>query len=161
MGLARKLLRVFEKVDNKPVALPVGFKPNPEADRLHHLMRHLIRDLEVKGVIPNRAESFEESLDFNLPDDEDGDVILGAHLSSGISQSELRYMEEEKMLTEATEVANMNMQRRAAIEYKESRHGKKDQRRSGGSERSGDGVNSDVAGNAPQERRSSGEQAGK
>lgn len=107
MGLARKLLRVFEKVDNKPVALPVGFKKDPEADRLHMLMRKLVVDLEKRGVIPNHAESFEESLDFQLPDDEDGEVIL----SSVVSPSEMRYMQEEKLLQETVEASRMVMRR--------------------------------------------------
>lgn len=121
--MARNLLeffskkKVMEKLDDKPVALPVGFKHDPEKDRLQYLMRTLVHDLEVKGVIPNQAESFEESLDFELGDDEDGDVVFAAN-SGGVSPSEMKYMQEERLLTEAEEVASMAMQRRAAANWR-------------------------------------------
>lgn len=159
MGLVRKLLDkvIYEKVDNKPVALPVGFKKDPEADRLHHLMRTLVLDLEKKGVIPNQVESFEESLDFQLPDDEDGDLALAAH----VSQSEMRYMQEESMLTEFQETSKMVSQRRDAANYRRKKYGSQDERRSGGSERRGNEDSSHGVGDAPQERGSAGKQAGK
>lgn len=102
--------RVVEKLDNTPVALPVGFKPDPEADRVQYLMRTLIRDLENKGVIPNQVETFEESLQFDIGDDEDGDVLFAAQ-GGGVSQSEIRYMQEERMLTEAEEASRMVLRR--------------------------------------------------
>lgn len=131
MGLVRKLLNVFEKVDNKPVALPVGFKLDPEADRMKMLLGRLVKDLEHRGVIPNEVESFEDALDFNLPDDEDGDVVFAAH-TGGVSPSEMRYMAEEKMLQEAQEADSMVWHRKLDAQLKEKRNGKGKRVDSGG-----------------------------
>lgn len=143
--------KVKEVVDNKPVALPVGFKPDPEKDRLHHLMRTLVRDLEEKGVIPNQAESFEQSLDFELPDDEDGDVVFAAN-SGRLSQGEIKYMQEERMLTEAEEAAKTEVQRRAVDHYRR-KYGK------GRSDEGRESASRDGPGPAGEKRSAGGEQS--
>lgn len=161
MGLVRKLLNVFEKVDNKPVALPVGIKLDPEADRMKMLLGRLVKDLEQRGVIPNEVESFEDSLDFALPDDEDGDVVFAAH-TGGVSPSEMRYMAEENLLREAHEADSMKAHRDLDAKLKENANERKESKgRRDRVERSGDGDGSDVSGNVVQERRSSNQQAGK
>lgn len=81
----------LEPRDDRPVALPVGFKAPTEVDRLHGLMARLIVDMRGQ----KETESFEESLDFEVDDDE---VLPVTH-------SEMRFMTEEKLLTDAKEAS--------------------------------------------------------
>lgn len=104
--------KIFEKVDDRPVALPVNMKPPTEVDRMREMMRRLIVEVSQN---PQR-ESFEESLDFR--DDEDEEVV---------SPSETRYMKEERLLTEAEEASKVVMQRRAAYNWRK-KHGQDDGR---------------------------------
>lgn len=96
----------FEKCDDRPVAVPVRYRgPVGEVDRLKHLMRTLIVEAGANG----RRETLEESLDFNTGEDDDGPL----------SHAETRYMQEEKLLTEAEYAAKMGSQRRAVAQLKE------------------------------------------
>lgn len=95
----------FEPVDDRPVAVPVKLRaPIGEVDRLRDLMARLVVDMRDQ----NGVESFEESLDFEVDDDDDGPI----------SQSETRYMQEEKLLTEAEEAHRVMLQRREAAKFK-------------------------------------------
>lgn len=120
----------FEPVDDKPVAVPVKFRSPPgEVDRLRTLMANLVVDMRGR----NDVESFEESLDFETDEDDDP-----------VSHSEQRYMQEEKLLTEAQEAVRVATQRRdAAQRWKEFNRGKGGNRREGtdegGKRDSGDG----------------------
>lgn len=99
----------FEPVDDKPVAVPLKFRSPPgEVDRLRSMMANLVVSLRGQDDV----ESFEESLDFEDPDDEDP-----------LSHSEMRYMREEVLLTEAQQAAKVASQRRAADEYRRNKHG--------------------------------------
>lgn len=156
--MARKLRellgKVFEKVDGKPVALPSHVKKPTEADRLKEIMGRLIREVGDG----NRRETLEESLDFELGED-DGDEMFARF---GVSQSEMRYMKEENLLTEAEEAARIRHQRhRDADFYRRFKNGKENERRRGGSERDGSGERSDGAGDAAQKRDSSDREGGK
>lgn len=110
----------LEYLDTTPVAVPVRFRQRPgEVDRLKDMMRNLIVELRDREGI----ESFEESLDFEVDDEDDG--------LPAISQSEMRYMKEENLLTEKQEVDRVIMQRRAADHFRRMRDGKVDGGRKG------------------------------
>lgn len=97
-------MSAYEKVDKSKVAVPVQFRQPPgEVDRLRSMMASLVVELRNKDDV----ESFEESLDFELEDDD-------FDLSSGVSQSEHRLMQEERLLTEAEEASRVLLQRREA-----------------------------------------------
>lgn len=140
----------FEYLDDTPVAVPVKFRQAPgEVDRMKSLMAQLIVDLRGRSDV----ESFEESLDFEDPDDDDP-------LSSRVSHSELRFMKEEKLLQDATEADTIMSQRRAADELRRKIHG---DRQSGGkgvsdvASRTGDAV--DERGKVRESKGQSGEAA--
>lgn len=130
----------FEPTNDKPVALPVGYKPPTEADRLHGLMSRLIVDMHGRSDV----ESLDESLDFDTGDD-DGDEMFA---SRGVSQSEIRYMQEESLLTDAIEADRVVRHRRDALTWKGKYYGKDKSGRKrsdaggngDGEERSGDGA---------------------
>lgn len=103
----------FEPVDDRPVALPVGVSRPTEADRLHGLMQRLFLDMRNQ----NEVDTFEDSLDFDVEDDDD--------LPVSVSQSEMRYMKEERLLTEAEEAARVVAHRRDALTWKEKYYGKR------------------------------------
>lgn len=102
----------LEYLDNTPVAVPVKFRGGNYAgpDKMRQMMRELIVDMRGRSEV----ESFEESLDFEVDDDDDP-------LSSRVSQSEMRYMQEEKLLTEAEEASKVVVQRRDAANYRRKR----------------------------------------
>lgn len=123
-----------EYLDDTPVAVPVKFRGVPSGDRVRELMHTLIRDMRDREGV----ETFEESLDFEV-DDDDPD------LSSVVSHSEQRYMTEEKLLTEAVEADKVVLQRRAAAQFRRKYHGEgesgaRKQRGGDGDSRSDDGV---------------------
>lgn len=157
MGVRRVLKNVYEKLSNKPVAIPAGMKPDLDAERFHVMFRKMYKGLEQAGVIPQKVESFEESLDFEV--DDNYDEVFPA----GVSPSEMRYMQEEKMLTEAAEVSSMNMQRRAAVNFKERKDGYKgkfDGRGKGGVEGRDGGVSQERAARSEQAGAESGGESG-
>lgn len=131
-----------EKVDNKPVALPVGYKPPTEADRLKGLMSRLIGEMHGRSDV----ESFEDSLDFDTGDDDDDPF-------PSVSHSELRYMKEETMLTDAREADRVVRHRRDDANYKERYYGK------GNSGERREGSRSDGSEAARGERGKAGEQS--
>lgn len=95
----------FEPEDDSKVAVPVKFRAPPgEVDRLREMMGRVINDLRGRDDV----ESFEESLDFEVEDDD----------PTPVSQSEQRYMTEEKLLTEQEEAARVVLQRRAAANFR-------------------------------------------
>lgn len=104
-----------EYLDNTKMEIPVNLKSKSiygDGDRLKTMMKHLIHDLRDSQVV----ESFEESLDFEVDDGDDD-------LSSVVSQGEMRYMQEEKLLTEANEAGKVVLQRRAASKLRSKRNG--------------------------------------
>lgn len=110
-------MAAYEKRDDKPVALPAGHKPVSEADRLHGLMSRLLVDLHGRSDV----ETLDESLDFDVGDEPD-EVFFG------VSQSEMRYMSEERLLTEAEEAARVVVHRRDAKHFKDKYYGKRENR---------------------------------
>lgn len=127
----------FEPVDNRPVALPVGYVKQPEADRLKGLMERLFVDMRTQ----NEADSFEDSLDFDVDEDDP------------ISPSEMRYMVEERVLTEAEEAATVVRHRLDAKSFKDKYHGKRD------SDQGRKGAGSDGTEVAGRQRNATGEQS--
>lgn len=115
----------FERVNDSPVAVPVEFKRAVgEVDRMRSMMANLVRDLRDRDDV----ESLEESLDFDVDEDQD--------MEDDVSQSELRYMTEEKLLTEKEEAARVMLQRREAAKLRERfDYGKDRDRRERGDER--------------------------
>lgn len=132
----------FEPSDSKKVSVPVEFRRPPgEVDKMRRMMRELIEEVSSGG----KAETFEESLDFRLDDDEDY-----------VSPSETRYMTEERLLTEAEEASRVLMQRRAANEIKEKLYGKGKR----GSDAGGKGGVEGGDGGVSEKRSAGAEQAG-
>lgn len=125
----------LEYLDTTPVAVPVRFRQAPgEVDRLKTIMKNLIVELDGR----DNVESFEESLDFDVDDDDD-------LLSSGVSQSELRYMKEENLLTEKEEADRVVSQRLAAEKFRrdrDERYAKRERVQSGGERFDGGGKES-------------------
>lgn len=125
----------LEYLDATPMSVPVKFRSNPgEVDRLKTIMKNLIQELQGS----DQVESFEESLDFEVDDDDD-------ILSSGVSPSELRYMREENLLTEKQEAERIVSQRVAAAQYRRKRDEHQVERervRSGGERSDGGGEES-------------------
>lgn len=149
MGLIRNLVgKVFEKRDDRPVALPVGMKPPTEADRLKSLMARLI----VEASSNKENETFEESLDFDVEGEDE--------LPVEVSQSEMRYMHEERLLTEAEQAAKMAHQRRVDAELLRRTGNGKDR---GGREGTagGGGSAAEERGGAGGEKRGAGSEEGR
>lgn len=126
----------FEPVDNKPVALPVGFVKPTEADRLHGLMQRLFVDMREQSS----RDSFEDSLDFDMEEDDE--------LPINVSQSEMRYMQEERLLTDAVEADRVVRHRRDAKSFKDKYYGGRKDGKAGvfvGGAVDGESVSADVS----------------
>lgn len=134
----------FEPVDDRPVAVPVRFRAPPgEVDRMREMMARLSKEMGKVGV-----ETLDESLDFNIDEDDDGPI----------SPSETRLMVEERLLTEREEADRIIAQRREAALLRR-RFGYVQQRRTGDA-REGSGVDGKVGAAAGVEGGAAGERRG-
>lgn len=136
----------FEPEDDRKVAVPVEFRrPLGEVDRMRSMMAQLIVELRDNPHV----ESFEDSLDFDTGEEDDP-----------ISPSEMRFMKEEFLLTEAQEARKVALQRRAANEFKEKLYGK-DRGRREGAERGGNRDAEKQRGDGSEKRGAGGEEGGR
>lgn len=105
----------FEYLDDTPVAVPVKFSRAPmEVQRLKNLIREVSLEIANQG-----GESFEESLDFDIEEDEP------------LTTGELRYMQEERLLTEAESAAKIQHHRNAVNSWRQ-KYGRSSEAKSGG-----------------------------
>lgn len=133
----------FEKVDDRKVAVPAKFRSKPgEVDRLKELMASIVHYHKSEGT-----ETFEESLDFDDPDDSDDPLSLG----------ETRFMKEEYLLTEAADAGKVVRQRRDAANYRRKYYGKGES----GTGSKGDGDRSARSGDVDHQRGSERESEGR
>lgn len=111
----------FEYLDDTPVEVPVRLR---RKDSWAEMVQHVAHELSRR-----QAEQGEETLEDMLDFDEDPD--------DDISQSEMRYMKEEELLTQALEAARVRTERyRNAQLHKELTRGRKRGEGEGEGERS-------------------------
>lgn len=120
-----------EFVDPTPVEVPLRFRKNvSEAQRTKQLIREVLSDYAAD----QGAESFREANDFFIPGEDN------AELDFGLSESEIRVMEQEYLL-EQEDRANL-----ASGKQPEVNHGRSDSGKVSGSSVQRDGKGSDVQG---------------
>lgn len=104
----------FEYLDDTPVEVPVKLR-RKGADSWAEMVQRVVAQISQQAADAG-GETFEESLDFGEDDDEE----------LPISQSELRYLKEEELLTEALTASRIRDERhRAAQLHKEYTRGRR------------------------------------
>lgn len=102
----------FEYLDDTPVEVPVKLRRNAP-DAWSEMVRRVVEQVSAQAR-EKGGETFEESMDFGPDEDED----------MGVSPSEMRYLREEELLTEALEASRIrDERRRAARKLKELNRG--------------------------------------
>lgn len=113
----------FEYLDDSPVEVPVRLRRR-SAEGWAEMVQAVAKEMSRRAA-EQKDETLEDSLDFGEDDDE---------FSLPISQSEMRYLKEEELLTEALEAAKLRTARHRVEQMKkEIDRGKR--RAEGGKER--------------------------
>lgn len=102
----------FEYLDDTPVEVPVKLR-RASTDAWAEMVKRVVEQVSEQARSKG-GESFEESLDFGPDEDEE----------LPISPSEMRYLREEELLTDALEASRVRSERRrAARKLKEMKRG--------------------------------------